>query len=389
MHRYITIIYYSIFLSICSVMADGHIPRLKEEIIDTTQHETLGLKPTEGIRTITIFKAGEDNDHYTNGVVMTAFKNVLYCMWQSSPKDEDSDDTCVAYSRSTDGGNHWTKPQPLALPTDTYYCTSGGWLVHGDTLTTFIDTWEKGLAPRGGRTYYMTSTEGETWSQMQPVRMADGSDMEGVLEQDPYPIPDGRLIGAVHFQPGLHVCPVYTDDPTGRSGWQRGVFEGEVCGKSSRELEPSQYIQHDGTIVMLFRDQTSSFRKLASVSTDKGESWTKPIETNIPDARTKQCAGNLPDGTAYMVCCPSNGKWRWPLVLLLSRDGKLFDKAILLRSGLPDDLPQRRYDGRYKTLGYNYPKAFVHQNKLYVGYSVNKEQVACTIIEKIWQIREK
>ena len=134
---------------------------------------------------------------------------------------------------------------------------------------------------------------------------------------------------------------------------------------------------------MLFRDQTSSFRKLASVSTDRGESWTKPIETNIPDARTKQCAGNLPDGTAFMVCCPSNGKWRWPLVLLLSHDGKLFDKAILLRSGLPDDLPQRRYDGRYKTQGYSYPKAFVHQNKLYVGYAVNKEQVACTIIEKI------
>lgn len=131
---------------------------------------------------------------------------------------------------------------------------------------------------------------------------------------------------------------------------------------------------------MLFRDQNGSFRKLASLSTDCGESWTKPVETNIPDARTKQCAGNLPDGSAYMVCCPSSGKWRWPLVLLLSHDGKVFDKAILLRSGLSDDLPPRRYEGRYKTLGYSYPKAFVHQNKLYVGYSVNKEQVDCTII---------
>lgn len=362
-------------------MADNHIPRLKEGIIDTTQHETLGLKPTDGIRTVTVFDAGEGTDHYANGVVMTAFKDVLYCMWQSSPKDEDSDDTWVAYSRSTDGGETWSQPEPLAMSTADYYCTSGGWLIYGDTLTAYIDIWKKGQEPRGGRTYYMTSADGETWGQMQPVRMADGSEMDGVVEQDPYSLPDGRIVGAVHFQPGLHVCPVFTDDPTGRSGWKKGNFEGEDRGKQSRELEPSQYLQPNGTMVMLFRDQNSTFRKLASVSNDRGESWTKPVETNIPDARTKQCAGNLPDGTAFMVCCPSSGKWRWPLVLLLSRDGTMFDKAILLRSGLPDDLPPRRYDGRYKTLGYSYPKAFVYQNKLYIGYSVNKEHVAYTIIE--------
>ena len=301
-------------------------------------------------------------------------------MWQSSPKDEDSDDTWVAYSISSDEGMTWSAPQPLALPSDEFYCTSGGWLVRGDTLTAFIDIWQKGLEPRGGRTYYMTTTDGQTWSELQPVRMADGLPMEGVLEQDPYTLPDGRLIGASHLMPGLHICPVYTDDPTGHHGWQRADFESEDAGKQSRELEPSQYVRSDGTIVMLFRDQKSSFRKLASVSHDRGKTWSKPQITNIPDARTKQCAGNLSDGTSYMVCCPANGKWRWPLVLLLSQDGVRFDKAILLRSGLADDLPPRRYEGRYKTLGFNYPKAFVHNNSLYVCYSVNKENVDCTVI---------
>ena len=81
-----------------------------------------------------------------------------------------------------------------------------------------------------------------------------------------------------------------------------------------------------------------------------------------------------------MVCSPANGKWRWPLVLLLSPDGQTFNRALLLRSGAPDDLPPRRFEGRYKTQGYNYPKAMVSDNKLYVGYSVNKEDVVCTII---------
>lgn len=356
------------------------IPCLADGVIDTLRHTDLGLSRTEGTVTRTVFKASDHTDHYANGVVMTAFKGKLYCMWQSSPRDEDSDDTWVAYSSSNDGGMTWSTPMQLAVPTDNYYCTSGGWLVVGDTLTAFIDTWEKGLEPRGGHTCYITSTDGMNWSKMAPVRMIDGSKMDGVLEQDPRRLPDGRLVGAVHFMPGLHVCPVYTDDPTGRGGWQRGLFEADDNGKQSRELEPSQYMKPDGTIVMMFRDQSSSFRKMAALSKDRGETWTKPQLTNLPDGRTKQCAGNLPDGTSFMVSCPANDKRRWPLVLQLSHDGTIFNQALLLRSGNADDLPIRRYEGRYKTLGYSYPKAFVWQGKLYVGYSTNKEDVECTII---------
>ena len=363
-----------------SMQAGDWLPRLAEGVIDTTQHETLGLQAAPGINHYTIHQATDETDHYANGVVMAAFKGTIYCMWQSSPTDEDSDDTWVAYSRSTDNGHSWSKPMTLASPTTDYYCTSGGWLIYRDTLTALIDIWPKGMMPRGGETCYQTSTDGINWSPMQAVRMAEGFDMNGVLEQDPRPLPNGRIVGAIHFQPGLHVCPAYTNDPTGRSGWQKGDFLAEDRGKQSRELEPSQYLRRDGSIVMLFRDQRSSFRKLAAISTDMGQTWTKAELTNMPDARTKQCAGNLPDGTAYMVSCPANGKWRWPSVLQLSDDGILFDRALLIRSGSAGDLPAKRYEGRYKTIGYSYPKAMIHDNKLYIGYSVNKEDVVCSII---------
>lgn len=360
--------------------AQAQMPYIPDGVIDTTKHETVGLKPAKEVKTVTIFKATELSDHYANGVVLSAFKGKLYCMWQSSPKDEDSDDTRVVYSISHDDGNTWSKPMTLAAPSRDYYCTSGGWQVWGDTLIAFIDTWEKGLSPRGGKTCYMTSSDGLKWSKMQPVRMIDGSEMNGVLEQDHHRLPDGRIIGATHFMPGLHVCPVFTDDPRGISGWQKGQFEAEDIGKTSREIEPSQYLQPDGTIVMLFRDQSSSFYKLVSVSKDRGETWTKTTLTSFPDARTKQCAGNLPDGTSFIVSCPVPAKRRWPLVLHLSDDGKKFGQAILLRSGTPGDLPSRSYDGRYKTLGYSYPKAIIHKGKLYVSYSTNKEDVECTIV---------
>ena len=150
-------------------------------------------------------------------------------------------------------------------------------------------------------------------------------------------------------------------------------YEGTV----SREIEPSWFYQSDGNVVMIFRDQSSSFRNLASVSNDNGETWSTPVLTNMPDSRSKQCAGNLPDGTAFMVNNPTNSKSRIPLVITLSRDGEHFDKACLLRDG-GADLQPLRYNGRYKRAGYSYPKATIWNNFLYVSYATNKEDVEMT-----------
>ena len=357
---------------------DG-LPYFLAGVIDTTNAETLGLTMTEKTKTITIFRPSDTTHHYANGVVITAFKGTLYCMWQSSLTDEDAPETCVMMSKSSDEGNTWTRPELLAADTDSSYCTSGGWISTKETLTAFINIWPKHMQPIGGYTYYIISKDGETWSNPQPVMMADGQPMTGVIEQDPYPLPNGRIIGAAHFLPGLHVCPILTDDPTGRSGWQKAEFNGHDSGKQSRELEPSLYQQRDGTLVMVFRDQNSSYRKMASLSHDHGKTWTEPIVTNIPDARMKQSAGNLPDGTAYLVGCPTGSKRRYPLVALFSDDGIRFDKALLLRAGGSDLQPQR-YPGKAKTIGYSYPKSMVYNGKLYICYSTNKEEVECTII---------
>ena len=364
---------------ILSAIILGILPYLSSGVIDTTNVETLGLTMTDDTKTVTIFSPTDETHHYANGVVMTAFKDVLYCMWQSSKTDEDAPETCVMYSQSTDEGVTWTKPEPLAAATDSSYCTSGGWISTKDTLTAFINVWPKGMQPTSGYTYYIYSTDGSRWSEPQPVRMADGQAMNGVMEQDPYPIADGRIVGAAHFQPGLHVAPIYTDDPTGHSGWHRGHMTVHDRGKQSQELEPSLYQQRDGTLVMVFRDQSSSYRKMVSLSHDRGETWTEPTVSNIPDARVKQSAGNLPDGTAYLAGNPTGAKRRYPLVALFSHEGIRFDKAILLRAGGSDLQPQR-YPGKAKTIGYNYPKSMVYNGRLYVAYATNKEDVECTII---------
>lgn len=350
-----------------------------EGLLDQSKPMDLGLTMAEGTETITVFSPTETSDQYSHGVVMIGFKDHLYCQWQSSATDEDSSDTWVAYSRSADGIT-WTKPMVLAPTLEDGYRSSGGWWKTDDVLISYINVWPSDVSPRGGYTEYTTSTDGISWSSLKRVTMADGSPLLGIFEQDPKVLPTGRIINSAHFQPGLLATPIYTDDPLGISDWKRGDFENlPYSGSITRELEPSWFQRSDGAIVMVFRDQNSSYRILASVSLDNGESWSTPVLTNMPDSRAKQSAGNLPDGRAFLVGNPVPNKTRIPLVITLSEDGQVFDQAFLLRAGGSDLQPQR-YQGLYKRAAYSYPKSTIWQDYLYVSYATNKEDVEFTRI---------
>ena len=356
------------------VVTDGLFDQSK---VDTD----LGLSRIEGAETVTVFTATDDTDHYCNGVVMTEFKGKLYTQWQSSAKDEDAEDTWVAYSVSDDNGATWSAPKVLVPTINNGYCSSGGWFVSGDTLVSYINVWYSDTTPRGGFAYYVESTDGENWSEMKPVLMKDGTPMQGIIEQDPHVLASGRIINAAHFQPGLFAYPIYTDDPSGTKGWVKAQYtcmEQAAGATTSREMEPSLYVNEDGSIVMTFRDQKSSFVRLASISTDQGETWSKTVSTNMPDSRAKQSAGNLPDGTVYLVGCSVNNKNRWPLTITLSSDGKTFDTAYVLRTH--DEFPELKYTGKAKRLGFHYPKSVVIGDYLYISYATSKEYVQYTRI---------
>ena len=74
--------------------------------------------------------------------------------------------------------------------------------------------------------------------------------------------------------------------------------------------------------------------------------------------------------------CRRADKRRAPLAITLSRDGRLFDRAWLLRGEA--DLQPLRFAGRYKRPGYHYPKSVIWKDHLYVGYATNKEDVELT-----------
>jgi len=205
----------------------------------------------------------------------------------------------------------------------------------------------------------------------------DGLPLEGVIEQDIHEY-DGRLHTAFHVPPGLIAKPYYTDDRLGLTGWTEGVIQNlGFKPPTSRELEPSIFRRAgDGRLVMVFRDQASTYRQLAAVSSDRGATWAAPVGTEMPDARAKQSAGNLPDGTAFLVNCPSGSRDRVPLAVTLSRDGHVFDRSFVLRG--VGDLQPLRFAGKFKRRGYHYPKSIIAGGYLYVIYATNKEDVELT-----------
>ena len=345
----------------------------------------LGLEPAPGTQTFTVFAPGEATDRFSNGVVLMPFKGRLYAQWQSSARDEDAPDTWVAYSVSDDGET-WRAPVALAHAGEGGLMrSSGGWWTDGQTLVAYVNVWPNGFqSGAGGYAEYRLSRDGETWSEPRRVMGADGRPVEGVIEQDPHLI-GGRLMTGFHLRPGMIAKPFYTDDPLGLSGWTEGRMQNlprDASGAAaehekrlSREIEPSLF-QRDDCAVMVFLDEELSFRQLASESCDRGVTWTTPVLTNMPDARAKQSAGNLPDGTAYLVNAPNTDRPRMPLAVTLSDEGRVFDRSFLLRGA--GDLQPLRYEGQYKRPGYHYPKSVVWNGALYVGYATNKEDVQVT-----------
>ena len=346
----------------------------------------LGLAPAPGTETFTVFAPTETTDRFSNGVVLIPFKGRLYAMWQASARDEDSADTHVVYSTSQDG-ERWSTPVVLVPPGNgVVMYSSGGWTTDGETLVAFANVWPDGFqSGAGGYAEYRTSTDGLTWSAPQRVTGADGAPVEGVIEQDPH-LYDGRLHTAFHMRPGMIARPWFTEDPLGRRGWRAGAYLNlprDISGAAaehekrlSREIEPSLFRRADGCLVMVFRDEELSFRQIATESCDRGETWSAPVLTDMPDSRAKQSAGNLPDGTAYLVNAPNTDRPRMPLAVTLSDDGRRFDRSFLLRG--QGDLQPLRFEGQYKRPGYHYPKSVVWNGHLYVGYAANKEDVQVT-----------
>jgi hypothetical protein len=136
------------------------------------------------------------------------------------------------------------------------------------------------------------------------------------------------------------------------------VVRGAGGGITLKAEEPVWYALPDGNLAALFRDNGGSKYVYRAFSTDHGRTWTTPVRTDFPDARSKLFAFRLKDGR-YALVSNSNPQKRDPLTLALSNDGLIYDRLFYVVGG-------RHID---------YPHMIEHEGHLYIAHSGAKQAV--------------
>ena len=336
-------------------------------LFDWSQPDSLGLTTAKCEHQL-LYRATANGYQFSHHANLGLFEGQLYAMWSSGLVHEDNNGQRVVYCRSANGID-WSKPVVLAEDPDgevgPKMCNAAGFYADGNTLVAYYGV--------RGRLHAKTSSDGLQWDQAREI-------VRGSFMNAPRRLRCGRLLmggQSTMTEPLL----MTSDQPDGLTAWRKAA-----PAKSSdlKYPEPTWFERANGTIVMLFRSRGNNPWLYASLSTDNGRSWSKPDRTGFPDATSRASAGNLPDGTAFIVNNPSrqpdsiiasSGR-RNPLTIALSSDGITFDRAYVVRGAKTT----MRFLGKNKLEGWQYPHAIVWNEHLYVAYSINKEDIGVSRI---------
>ena len=227
------------------------------------------------------------------------------------------------------------------------------------------------IIPEKNRLHLLASSDGSTWREVKAY-----DPRIKVIFESPRPTEEGRL---------MCICST-TDHGAGVLLWPGSDIreDADVITLPTPEGavfpygEGSWYQLDDGRIVAFWRDEGGSCRLWVNYSDDGGATWTPPMISDIPDSMSRNYAGRLADGR-YFLCNNAFGTLldRRHLILLLSDDGLTFSKVFVLI----DDPTSQRLKGLLKADGYQYPCCLVDHERLLVGYSVNKEDIECGIVD--------
>ncbi|MCG8311559.1 MAG: hypothetical protein MI975_29500 [Cytophagales bacterium] len=135
----------------------------------------------------------------------------------------------------------------------------------------------------------------------------------------------------------------------------------------------SYYTREDGKIVALWK------RSMCALSNDGGHTFSKPVKTpTLIMAGGKNWGQKTEDGKYAMVYNPIEiDEYRYPLIVITSEDGIIFDDMLLIQG----EVPPRRFYGRWKDFGPCYVRGIVKGNgdppgkDMWLTYSMNKEDI--------------
>lgn len=137
----------------------------------------------------------------------------------------------------------------------------------------------------------------------------------------------------------------------------------------------AEFRRPDGSTVAI-RDNLKKRGFYYAAEKEKAEDYYPPAEeTNIP-GEAMPSAGNLPDGRAYLI---ANYDYRRNMYILLSKDGRNFDVARFVRGAR---LRAKKGIGKLnRPSGPNYFRSMIVGKKLWIVYSISKQEIGLTTID--------
>ncbi|MCA9230376.1 MAG: exo-alpha-sialidase [Planctomycetales bacterium] len=317
----------------------------------------------------TIHQAAADGYRFLHGAAIVEHQGAFYASWANSPNDENGPHETLQCRRSLDNGKTWSDLQIIGPGFEGPERHS-----HGILLSHQGELWSIGArfgigAP--GRKFSGLCAEAFVLDEDDDQWRSRGIAMQNCWPYDqPVRMEDGNWITGGQDKDGLPVVAVSHGDDVSR--WRT------ISIPYPQRLEPA----FAETTVWADADQVLAVIRggggvaWVSLSNDCGQTWSLATESNFPMPRAKAYLARLSNGQLYLL---SNFKNRDTLVISAGRPGdRTLSRMWRIRHGKS---PAPRFPGFAKSKQWSYPYGYEHDGKLYVVYSIGKEDCGMSILD--------
>ena len=220
------------------------------------------------------------------------------------------------------------------------------------------------------QTYYVTSTDGRSWSTPRELVPGDNSGGRGPVKNKPIRLKDGTVLAPASTEiDDKYRCFVDISNDDGETWTKTAEIDSKYCTWFKVPMiQPTLWQSADGSVHMFTRTKVGKIYR--SDSYDNGKTWCRAYATKLPNNNSGIDLDTDDQGRIFLaynnIGLPGI---RTPLVLSVSTDdGKTFTKIKTFEKGLAE---------------YSYPSVVVKGDTIHITYTYERDYIA------YWQIKTK